>query len=76
MSILFCIGLISVLCPQDVYRAHTFHSEHAGAIAGGTVGGVILIAVISIGGSVFIVKCFCTKNEDVSGSELTHILHE
>ena len=76
MSILFCIGLIIVLFPQNVYRAHTFYSAYAGAIAGGTVGGVILIAIISIGGAVIIVKCICKKNEDVSGSELTHILHK
>ena len=55
-----------------------FHSADTGAIAGGTVGGVILIAVISIGGIVIIVICicFCKRNEDVSGSELTHILHK
>ena len=55
-----------------------FHSAYAGAIAGGTVGGVILIAIIliSIGGAVIIVICICKKNEDVSGSELTHILHK
>ena len=53
-----------------------FHSADTGAIVGGTVGGVILIAVISIGGAVIIVICICKKSEEVSGSELTHILHK
>ena len=47
-----------------------FHSAYAGAIAGGTVGGVAFI-----GGAVIIVICICKKSEEVSGSELTHILH-
>ena len=45
----FCIGLISDLCPQDVYRAHTFHSADTGAIVGGTVAGVIFIIGVIIG---------------------------
>ena len=60
-----------------MYRAHTFHSTDTGAIAGGTVSVVLLMVGGGISISIVVIvmfKCFCKKNEDVSDSELTHIL--
>ena len=73
LHILFCFALISVLFPQDVYRAHTLHSADTGATIGGTIG--VFIAVIIIGGSLLMLIFICICKKDVSGSELTHTPH-